>query len=59
MTVCFVYRSHDYPLTKYLKRFADASVLDWFRNHWAHLAHAGEAHDRLEGLLGVCPFSSP
>ena len=53
MSVYFVYRSHyDNPSTKYLKRFADGSVLEWFRNHWAHLAHAEEAHDRLKALLG-------
>jgi uncharacterized protein (TIGR02996 family) len=35
MAVYLVYRSHyDDPAGKRLKRFDDASVLDWFRNRW-------------------------
>src|SRR5262245_61664546 len=35
MTVYFVYRSHyEGPTLKHLKRFSDATVLDWFRNRW-------------------------
>jgi uncharacterized protein (TIGR02996 family) len=35
MTTYFVYRSpYHGPSGKYLKRFPDATVLDWFRNHW-------------------------
>lgn len=35
MSTNFVYRSpYHGPAGKYLKRFADATVLDWFRNHW-------------------------
>src|SRR5262249_44049131 len=44
------------PSTKYLKRFADDSVLDWFRNHWAHLAHADQARHRLKALLGCSVY---
>jgi uncharacterized protein (TIGR02996 family) len=57
MTVYFVYRSHyDNPSTKCLKRFDDASVLDWFKNRWAHLAHADEARARLKRLLGCSVY---
>ncbi len=35
MSTYFVCRSPYYgPSGKYLKRFPDATVLDWFRNHW-------------------------
>jgi uncharacterized protein (TIGR02996 family) len=35
MSTYFVYRSpYHGPSGKYLKRFADATVLDWFRDHW-------------------------
>jgi uncharacterized protein (TIGR02996 family) len=57
MTVYFVYRSHyDNPSTKHLKRFDDASVLDWFRNRWEHLVHADKARERLKALLGCSVY---
>jgi hypothetical protein len=35
MSVYFVLRSHyEGPAGKYVRRFDDASVLDWFRAHW-------------------------
>jgi uncharacterized protein (TIGR02996 family) len=38
MSTYFVYRSpYHGPAGKYLKRFDDATVLDWFRNHWRAL----------------------
>jgi hypothetical protein len=52
MAVYIVYRSHYHdPSGKQMKRFADTTVLDWFGNHWQHLAHA-DAYDRLDELLG-------
>jgi hypothetical protein len=40
VAVYFVSRCHDQagPAARYVKRFADATVLDWFRNHWDRLA---------------------
>jgi hypothetical protein len=55
MTVYFAYRSFDLsPTGKYLKRFEDDTVLDWFRRHWEHLAieDPEQADDRLTELLG-------
>jgi hypothetical protein len=35
MSVLFVYRSHyEGPTGKYVRRFEDASILDWFRARW-------------------------
>lgn len=35
MSVYFVYRSHyEGPTGKYIKRFEEHSVLEWFQNHW-------------------------
>jgi uncharacterized protein (TIGR02996 family) len=54
MAVYFVFRSHyEDPSGKRLKRFEDATLLDWFRNHWLELAdpETGDA-DRLQDLLG-------
>jgi uncharacterized protein (TIGR02996 family) len=56
MAVYFVYRSHyDDPAGKRLKRFADATLLDWFRNHW-RLGSAEEVGDRLDELLGFSVY---
>jgi uncharacterized protein (TIGR02996 family) len=59
MTVYFVYRCHyQGPTEKHLKRFEDASVLDWFRTHWQPIADWDAAHKKAEQLLGcnVCSF---
>ncbi|WIM93413.1 hypothetical protein ACTOB_005390 [Actinoplanes oblitus] len=38
----FVYRSHyEGPLSKLVRRLPDATVLDWFRRHWARNEHSG------------------
>lgn len=42
MAVCVVYRSHSDPACKCVRRFEDAIVLDWFRNHWRQLAHVAQ-----------------
>jgi uncharacterized protein (TIGR02996 family) len=52
MAVTFVYRSHyDDPSGKRVRRFPDATVLDWFRNHWAELRD-NHTYVLLESLLG-------
>ena len=56
MPVYFAYRSFDLgPTGKYLKRFEDDTVLDWFRRHWEHLAIVDreEADRRLTDVRGV------
>ena len=56
MTTYFVYRSpYHGPSGKYLKRFADATVLDWFRRHWRAIPEGPDfpAHKYAEGLLGT------
>ena len=55
MPVYFAYRSFDLgPTGKYLKRFEDDTVLEWFRRHWKHLAieDADLADERLTEVLG-------
>src|SRR5271170_6372480 len=60
MAVYFVFRSHyDDPSGKRLKRFDDATLLDWFRNHWAELADPDTGDpNRLGDLLGFWWLSS-
>ncbi len=53
MAVFFVFRSHyDEPSGKLLRRFEDATVLDWFRNHWGLVDEDYVAHERTGDLLG-------
>jgi uncharacterized protein (TIGR02996 family) len=55
MSVYFVYRCHDMgPTEKYLKRFDDETVLDWFLARWHRLADADHdtASARVEDELG-------
>jgi hypothetical protein len=55
MPVYFAYRSFDLgPTGKFLKRFEDDTVLDWFRRHWDYLAieDRQEAFVRLTRVLG-------
>jgi hypothetical protein len=53
MAVYFVFRSHyDEPSGKCLRRFADATVLDWFRNHWGDVDAEDVAAERITRLLG-------
>jgi hypothetical protein len=55
MAVYIVYRSFDQgPTGKYLKRFEDDTVLDWFCRHWDHLAIEDRelADERLAKVLG-------
>jgi uncharacterized protein (TIGR02996 family) len=53
VSVTFVYRCHyQGPSEKHLRRFEDATVLDWFRNHWQGIADYDAAHEHAEQLLG-------
>jgi hypothetical protein len=55
MAAYFAYRSFDLgPTGKYLKRFEDDTVLDWFRHHWPRLAieDREESDRRLAEVLG-------
>jgi uncharacterized protein (TIGR02996 family) len=56
MSTYFVYRSpYHGPSGKYLKRLDDATVLDWFRNHWRAIPEAPDfpAYAHAEQLLGT------
>lgn len=57
MSTYFVYRSpYHGPSGKYLKRFDDATVLDWFRNHWRAIHDVGPEYPAgtyAEELLGT------
>jgi uncharacterized protein (TIGR02996 family) len=55
MPVYFAYRSFDLsPTGKYLKRFEDDTVLDWFRRHWQPLTSLDQeqSDQRLTEVLG-------
>jgi uncharacterized protein (TIGR02996 family) len=53
MSVWFVYRSHyDLPLTRHVKRFEEATVLEWFQNHWGRKGTDEEIQDYTQELLG-------
>jgi uncharacterized protein (TIGR02996 family) len=57
MAVYFVYRCPGIsPTEKYVRRFDDDNVLDWFRSRWARLAGSDRtaAYRRLKRDLG-CP----
>jgi uncharacterized protein (TIGR02996 family) len=55
MSVYFVYRSeYEGPTGKYVKRFAERSVLAWFRNYWQALADYAAASQWVKETLG-CP----
>src|SRR5262245_17260568 len=58
MSVYFVYRSHyEGPSAKHVKRFDDATVLDWFRNHWQPIADEDAAYAHARRLLGCDVYS--
>jgi uncharacterized protein (TIGR02996 family) len=53
MTVWFAYRCHyDLPATKHVKRFEDATLLDWFGRHWRPIADGEQARRYARDLLG-------
>ena len=52
MAVYFVCRCHCMgPSKKYVKRFDDATVLDWFRRHWIG-CDLEESWDYVKDILG-------
>jgi uncharacterized protein (TIGR02996 family) len=53
MSVYFVYRCpYLGPTEKYVKRFDDATLVDWFRRRWRPLADPTAAHKYAETVLG-------
>jgi uncharacterized protein (TIGR02996 family) len=53
VAVYFAYRcGYLGPTCKHLRRFDDATVLDWFRRHWRHVSEE-ECRDYVETILGV------
>ncbi len=53
MSVWFAYRSfYDLPATKYVKRFEEATFLEWFRNHCKPIADETEASEYARNLFG-------
>ncbi len=53
MSVWFAYRSHyDLPATKFVKRFEEASLLEWFRSHCKPIAGEDEATAYADNLFG-------
>jgi uncharacterized protein (TIGR02996 family) len=58
MSVYFVYRSHyEGRSEKHVKRFDDATVLEWFRNRWTPLADEDTAEEHARRLLGCNVYS--
>jgi uncharacterized protein (TIGR02996 family) len=53
MSVWFVYRSHyDLPLTMHVKRFEEATVLEWFQKYWGRTGTDKEIQEHTRELLG-------
>jgi uncharacterized protein (TIGR02996 family) len=54
VSVTFAYRSHyEGPTLVHLKRFRDATVLDWFRSHWRAIADEEAAVNWPEATFGT------
>src|SRR5262249_51723179 len=55
MAVYFVYRSDDLgqPTWLHVRRFDDATILDWFRRHWTAIEDDSSAVEYVERLVGV------
>jgi uncharacterized protein (TIGR02996 family) len=59
MAVYFAYRCHYAgPTEKYLKRFDEDTILDWFRNRWESLADTEHAvaSKRVQEALGISVY---
>jgi hypothetical protein len=57
MSVWFVHRCHHgLPATRFVKRFDEPTLLDWFRNHCKPIADADEAEAYVQRLLGIRPY---
>jgi uncharacterized protein (TIGR02996 family) len=53
MTVYFVHRSHLTPALNRLKKFKEATLLEWFQKHWKPLTDKNdEAVEYVQNLLG-------
>jgi uncharacterized protein (TIGR02996 family) len=60
MSVWFAYRCHyDLPATRFVKRFDEATILEWFRNHCKPIADNKEATAYAMTLLGIVPYGFP
>jgi uncharacterized protein (TIGR02996 family) len=58
MSVWFAYRCHyDLPATRFVKRFDEATILEWFRNHCKPIADDDEAHAYVKDLFGFEPYA--
>jgi uncharacterized protein (TIGR02996 family) len=56
MTVWFAYRCHyDLPATRFVKRFEEATILEWFRKHCKPIADDDDAEAYVQKLLGIRP----
>jgi uncharacterized protein (TIGR02996 family) len=55
MGVYFVYRSDALSqlCERYVRRFADATLIDWFRRHWRPIVDWEDGHQYANELLGV------
>ena len=54
MAVYFALRSHyEGPASKYLCRYEDATVLDWFRNHWTAPSEGKDAWAVAREVMGT------
>jgi uncharacterized protein (TIGR02996 family) len=57
MSVWFCYRCHyDLPATRFVKRFDEPTLLEWFRNHCKPIADGGQAEAYVQRLLGISPY---
>jgi uncharacterized protein (TIGR02996 family) len=56
MSVWFAYRCHyDLPATHFVKRFEEATILEWFCNHCKPIADADDAEAHMQKMLGISP----
>jgi uncharacterized protein (TIGR02996 family) len=56
MTVWFAYRCHyDLPATRFVKRFKEPTLVEWFRNHCKPSTDYDDAERHVQELLGIQP----
>jgi uncharacterized protein (TIGR02996 family) len=56
MTVHFVYRNQQGPTGLFHRRFQEATVLDWFANHWEGFLDWESAYEHVIDLLGCSVY---
>jgi uncharacterized protein (TIGR02996 family) len=57
MSVWFAYRCcYDLPATRFVKRFEEATLLEWFCNHCKPIAYDEEAEAYVQNLFGFEPY---